>query len=202
MEGLLSRGVPSKMSETDFFLGMNALVIACPIYPTQQVQGTYLFNLFSREWQITLRQQYSGPSRQKMNANGWKYRGYQLHPGIQFRRSKAKMGPTMHVGHGLLHLLQIQVIYFCSFLSFTVPYPKPDEVELKLISLKWLSLSLWIIIITISQLFKSRPGIALCPLNINWPVQEFQDLRRKGIRLEIGGGDDDGDDGSWWWWWW
>ena len=28
-------------------------------------------------------------------------------------------------------------------------------------------------------------------------MQEFQDLRRKGIRLEIGGGDDDGDDGSW-----
>ena len=28
-------------------------------------------------------------------------------------------------------------------------------------------------------------------------MQEFQDLRRKGIRLEIGGGGDDGDDGSW-----
>ena len=28
-------------------------------------------------------------------------------------------------------------------------------------------------------------------------MQEFQDLRRKGIRLEIDGGGDDGDDGSW-----
>ena len=42
-------------------------------------------------------------------------------------------------------------IYICLLiLSFTVPYPKPDEVELKLISLKWLSLSLWIIIFLIT----------------------------------------------------